>query len=303
MLLLLGSVGVPCEGSEGEPLDDHVRGVLERGTRCLLALRGLRGPVIAPLAFWFDGTSAWTQAPTGSGAVEVLSREPACALAVHAPGEDELGAIARGRARVFSLRDPLGLALHGPTLSAAMGALAVRNLGSIAASVQGAARAPSRLRPSNRVVVRVTLDEVASAPAPGIPPGIAPALPTVLPPDVRRALAGRRRVLVAVEEPGARTPILTPAVWGAGFSLAVAGGWRPPAGTRAAVALDGDGRGRSAQVLGLALAGTLSASDPPALRPERATWWRGFTVEGADVPAPAARGPAGTPLGAITLPD
>lgn len=273
------------------------RDVLERGSRCLLGLHGARGPVLSPMAYWFDGTAVWMSTPARSVKVSALARDAHCALYVAPPGGEGPGAVAGGRARVFSARDPRGLVLHGPTISAAVAVLALRNATSIAGYLADAPRIPSRFLPRNRVVVRVVLDDVEAVFPPALTPGIAPALPTVVPPDVRRALAGRRRVALAVLD--GETVRLSPAVWRAAtdgslpLDLPVAVDL--PTGGHAAVALDADGRGRPTEVAGLSLSGTLTGA--PALLPERVTWWSGFNVTTADVPAPAS-----TP-GTITLPD
>ncbi len=246
---------------------------LGRGSRCLLVTR--QEPIAAPLAYWFDGTSAWMAPPASSPFVAALERDPGCTLWVD-------GILAEGVARVFSLRDPLGLAIHSPTLAAAMAALATTNASTIAGYVQGAARQPSRLRPGNRVGLRVSIADAERAGPPPMPPGIAPALPTVVPADVRRALAGRRDVLLATAEG------VTRAMWAAGFTLTVPNGFPLEPGTEAVAALDADG-------LGISLAGTVTPG--PALRPQHASWWHGFAVAEAGVPEPAA-----TP-GGITLPD
>lgn len=230
--------------------------------RCLLAASGQQ---VAPIAYWYDGTSAWMSASASSALVAALQRDADCALWV---GD----VLARGVARVFSLRDPVGLAFHGATIAAAMTALAATNVRRILDA--------RRLLPTNRVALRVTVAQTEQVSWSAPPPGIAPALPTVVPPDVRRALAGQRQVVLAAQHDRLQ---VSPAVWGAGFALT---GVRP--GTEAVAVLD-DGH------LGVAVAGTVGQG---ALRPERVTWWHGVQVESADVPPLAAAAPGG-----ITLPD
>jgi len=273
------------------------RDVLERGSRCLLGLHGARGPVLSPMAYWFDGTAVWMSTPARGMKVSALARDTQCALYV-APADDEgSGAVASGRARVFSARDPRGLVLHGPTISAALAVLALRNAASIAGYLADAPRIPSRFLPRNRVVVRVVLDDVEAVRPPALTPGIAPALPTVVPPDVRRALTGRRRVVLAALD--GDTVRLAPAVWragaGAGLPLSLPAGFDLHGGAPAAVALDADSRGRPTEVSGLSLSGTLTPG--PALLAERVTWWHGSDLTTAEVPTPNST------HGAITLPD
>jgi hypothetical protein len=263
--------------------------VLDANRRCLLAFRGRTGPILAPMAYWSDGEHLWMSTAGTTLKAERLLADDRCAVLV--TGDDGASVSALGSARVFRPGDPLGLVLHGPAIAGAMAALAASNASSIGGYVQDAARIPSRFLPHNRVVVRVRLDEVASVAAPAVPAGVAPALPTVVPADVRRALGGQRRVAVAVDEPGLR---VLPAVWSAGFALTAPDGHALPDGARAAVALDADPEARPTEVVGLSLRGAVADG---RLVPERATWWEGFSLATADVPAPSASSSG------IVLPD
>lgn len=236
---------------------------MDGGGRCVLVVAG---PVVAPLPYWYDGASVWLSLPAGGVQAAALADDPRCALWM--PGDP--GTLAHGTARVFSLRDPLGLALHAPTLTAAVAALTLTDPAGLALGLDPAV-----------VKVRVTVEPVH---APALPPGIAPALPMVVPPDVRRALAGRRSPVLATS--GDEGVMLRPAGWGAAFVLTAAA---LPEGGDVVALLDADG-------VGLALSGTLGPG--PALRPELVTWWHGTDLGSADVPPPAATVP-----GAITLPD
>ncbi len=287
--------------------------VVEGGTRCWLALSGARGPLLTPMAYWSDGDALWLYTRGGSVKVGVLAREPSCA--VYVAGLDGGGVLLRGRARIHSPTSPRSLVFHGATAATAMAALAVRNAASIVGSVQdgpqlalrrpqrGPTRpqrplpAPRHLVPSGRVVVRIGIDEAESVGPPLDAPGIAPPLPTVVPAGVRRALAGRRDVVVAVGPAGALA--VAPAVWGpaagVGFSLSLPGGRALPQGSRAAAALDVDPGGRPSAVAGLSVSGAVVDG---RLRADRVAWWRGFAAQSADLRAAVAGGG----LGAITLP-
>ncbi|MFO8074789.1 MAG: pyridoxamine 5'-phosphate oxidase family protein [Egibacteraceae bacterium] len=259
--------------------------VLEGARRCVLALPSRSGPLLSPMAFWFDGAALWLSTSEEAVKARRLAREPACA--VYVPARDGGGVAARGLARVHSLDDPVGLALHAPTVSAAMTALAVKELGAIGHYLRDLPAVPRTWRPRRRVALRVALSDPVRLAAPTPGPGVAPGLPAVVPADVRRAVAGRRRVVAAA---GQADVALAPAVWSAGFALDVATpegggeGTSPFAveGTPLAVVVDDDG-GRPSQVRGLALRGTLRGG---ALAPERVTWWRGFEAETAEVPSP-----------------
>lgn len=260
--------------------------VLEGARRCVLALPSRSGPLLSPMAFWFDGAAVWLSTSEEAVKARLLAREPSCTVYVPAP-DGGGGVVARGLARVHSLDDPVGLALHAPTVSAAMTALAVKERGAIGHYLRDLPVVPRTWLPQRRVAVRVVLSDPVwrAAPTPG--PGVAPGLPSVVPADVRRAVAGRRAVVAAA---GRADVEVAPAVWSAGFALDVAapeavGEGEAPFtvdGTPLAVVVDDDG-GRPSQVRGLALRGTVRDG---ALAPERVTWWRGFEAHTADVPAP-----------------
>lgn len=256
---------------------------LERVARCVLAFSGQRGPVISPMAFWSDGASLWMATPAQSVKAAALRHRPQCA--VHVPAIDGTGedVVLRGHARVYGLHDPLGLALHGPIISAAMTALASRNAGTILGYVQDARQVPARFRPHNRVAVRIAIDDAETLPAMEPGPGVAPALPTVVAPEIRRALSGRRTVSVATQNPAGDVAV-GPAVWSAGYTLRFPAGRTPFVPCAAAVHVGEDVQGRPTDVAGLTLTGRL---DEDRLEVRRATWWEGFRLHTADVPPPA----------------
>jgi hypothetical protein len=264
--------------------------MLDERRRCLVGYAGPSGPVLSPMAYWSDGDHLWM---TTSGSAMKARRfldDPVCELLVPG-GQDEPTVTARGRVRIFRPGDPLGLLLHSAAISGAMAALAVSNASSMWGYVQDVATVPSRWAPHNRVVLRVSIEDVAVVDPPPQTPGVAPALPSVVPSRVRRALSGQRRVSVAVGGPPLR---LLPARWGAGYVLTPPAGESLPAGSRVAVVVDQDPEGRPTGVLGLCLRGEVDARG--ALRVERVTWWEGFRLETADMPPEAA-------VSGIVLPD
>lgn len=269
--------------------------VVAAGTRCWLALSGARGPLLTPMAYWSDGDAVWLYTPRRSVKARVLAREPSCA--VYVPGPDGGGALLRGRARIHSPTSPRSVVFHGATAATAMAVLAARNVGNVVGYVQDGPRIPAPFLPPGRVVVRIGVDKAEMIGPPRAEPGIAPPLPTAVPADVRRALAGRRDVVVACGPVGAVAVV--PAVWGpdaAGFALSLPVGRALASGARAAAALDVDPGGRPSAVTGLSVSGVFVDG---RLRADRATWWRGFGAESVDLPPSRA----GRPFGAITIPD
>ena len=279
--------------------------LLRAAPRCILGFAGRRGPLVSPMAFWSDGVSLWMTTSASSVKAERLggttdgeativepgARERRCAVYVPGLEDGDEGLAIEGTARVFSVQDPVGLVTHWPTIAAAMAALAVKNAASLAGYAIDLPRTPLRWLPTNRVVVRVRMDRLQVVRPPAVTAGIAPALPGVVPPDVRRALAGRRHVAVATE--GAGGIKVRPAAWGAGFALDFGPRVRVEPGVPAAVTVDADPRKRPSGVIGLALHGQIV--EGPRLEAVRATWWNGFDVSGALIPS--------RPAGGIVLPD
>ena len=263
--------------------------VFDRSTRCVLGFSGRRGPLIAPMAYWFDGASLWMSTPASSVKARALRRRPQCGVYIPSPGGGGAGVVAHGSARVFGLHDPVGLAVHGGLISAAMAALAARNTGTILGYVQDARHVPAPFRPRNRVVVRVALRDIRPVAAPVPAAGVAPALPPVVSPAVRRALAGHRVVSLATAAPNGEVSV-GPAAWGGGFRLDRPPGEAAAAGP-AAAHLGTDPRNRPTAVMGLSLLGDVVDG---RLQARRATWWEGFALTTVDLPAVPAT---------LTLPD
>lgn len=255
--------------------------ILDQSSRCLLAVRGRRQPVVWPMPQWFDGSAVWMTAPADVGQVAALRRDPACAVAVPPAADDHPGVAATGQARVFTPAEPLRFALHAPAISAAMSALAVRHT----SDLWHYASHPSRLVaqwPHQRVVLRVALDTLDLVEPPAVGPGVSPPLPTVVPTDVRRRLGGRRAVLALWDQPPLR---LAAAGWTAGLALTFAPrGPRPRSGDRVAVALE-DQTGTPHTAVGAVVHGELG--DDHALTADRVTWWRGFEVHRNDLAGPS----------------
>jgi len=280
-------------------MEERAAQTLHRGGRALLAVRGHRGPVLSPVAYWFDGAGLWFSTPADSVKVAGLLRDPVCAVHVperqDAASDGDGGANARGHGRIFSLDDPRGLVLHGAAITAAVSALAARHAAGLRDLAQEALRQPARLLPHSRVVVRMEVEAAQWVRAPRPVAGIAPALPIVVPADVRRAVAGLREVVVAVEDAGGLS--LTAATWSAGFALAPTEGEHLPVGALAAVALDSGWEEKPGRSTGLALAGALA--EGPVLRAAAVTWWQGFRLQSADLPA----GPQAGFRSGVTIPD
>lgn len=259
---------------------------LGRSSRCLLACRGRSGLLLAPMACWYDGEGVWMTTAASSVKARLLSRDPGCALMAAAGGGDTV--VAHGRARVYGPTDPVGLAVHAPAVAVAMSVLAARDPGGSAGHVRDAPLVPVWWALGRRVALRVAIESAHRVPAPPAGAGVAPALPPEVPPDVRRAVSGRRRVGIGWVRPGGGLG-LAPAVWGAGFSLTTL---EPlPPGAPVTAVPDTDLSRGPAPACGLSVRGVVADG---AMRPEGVTWWRGLRARSATV-HPVA--------GGVELPD
>lgn len=270
----------------GTPLDPEARALLDAADRCLLAHVGAGGPLLEPLAHWHDGRALWMAAAADSPGARRLAADPACA--VYVPGEGR-AVIAEGGARRFGLDDPLRLALHAGPVSGALFALAFRNASTLLGYAREQALVPARWWPHNRVVVRLAPDAARVVAVPDGATGLPPALPTSVPADVRRAVAGRRSVVLVH---GRERPLVIPATWDASFALAGADGAPVAAEGPAAVALHGEEEVGPLGFRGIVVHGEVGDG---RLRPQRLTWWRGFDVGTVELDETPARG--------VVLPD
>lgn len=259
----------------------------------MLAWPGRNLPLIAPMAFWWDGAHVWMSTPGDTAKVRAFRQDGTCAMYVP-PEEGDVGRLLRGHARVFHAGDPVGLAIHGGLLATAQAALMVKNAPATMGYLVDAPRVPLRFTPARRVLIRVAVDEQVPVTQPPVGPGIAPALPTEVPPEIRRQLAGERRVVLATQVDGGIG--LLPVVWGAGFSLGLPDGAVLDEGTPVTAALDHEPGFRPTGVVGMSLSGTVASGGPMArMVPSKVRWWSGFERAGAEV--------SGRPTDTIVIPD
>lgn len=270
--------------SEGE-IDE----VLRRAGRCLLVTRGSQGPDLVPTAFWFDGEALWFLVVADSTQRSALRAEPDCGAYVPPFEPAGAAALVHGRARAYAVDDPVALVLHGPVISTALAALAVKQTSAALGARRQRPGLPTPADLAGRVVLRLPIGDAALVDLPEVGPGLAPALPTVVPADVRRALAGRRSVVVAVQGDALR---FGPGVWSPDYALGTVPDSLARTRAPAAICVDADETERLAGPVSLTLHGRL---DDGRLVPTRAVWWRGRARKSAEIPTEAP--------GSIELPD
>lgn len=269
--------------------------LLDDSKRLMLAWSGRTVPLLAPMAFWWDGKHIWFSTAGASVKAWALRRDGTCAMYVPPLDDGQAGLLLRGTARVFGIDDPLGLALHGGFLAAAQTALMVKNAPEMLGYVVDAPRIPQAFLPTNRVLIRVTVESDEAILPPPIGHGIAPALPTEVPPEIRRILAGQRRIVIATQVDGGLG--LMPAVWGAGFSLDVPAGAGLSDRTTATVVVDRDPGFRPTKVVGVSITGAVAVADGSdgRLDPAKVRWWSGFDVQTTEL--------SGQPTDTVVIPD
>lgn len=250
---------------------------LDAAPRLVLATVRLGPPALVTLPFWWDTEHLWTTAAVDD--VDVAGMAAGAAAFVPAPDGSGDGVAFTGDVRVYGLADPVPLVAHGLVVSAAMAALALKNPAAWRALARQVLREPGRALPPQRVVLRLAVEAPRVLSAPALGPGIAPALPPVVPAAVRRLAGGQRRVLLAVRD-GAGPAVLAPAVWGAGFTLAVADGVEVPDGAPAAVLVEEDPSSPTAAA-GLVVTGDVQGR---RLVTQRAAWWQGMERGSAAIP-------------------
>lgn len=243
------------------------------------------------LACWSDGGGLWLMTSWRTDEVTALRRDPRCAVWIGDPAT-HAGIAIDGSARIYDLSDPLRLALHAPTISAALTALALAHRSAIAGYVRDLPRVPVARVTQPRVLMRLRINRARRRMVPRHVTGMGPVLPTELPSGVRRALAGVRHVVLALQRGDGLE--VQPAVWKAGFQLDVGAGVVPNPDTPACVAVDRYVDARPAESVGLLLHGTVDGRF--RFRPVRATWRQGVSVGSSALREPAA-------ASGIVLPD
>jgi hypothetical protein len=266
--------------------------LLARATRCLIAYRVSDGPSMTPMACWSDGGGLWMTTSRQAAKVAALRRDPRCAMWIEPDDPGDPGVAVDGTARVHDLSDPVGLALHAPTISAALAAMAVTHRTALAGYVRDLPQLPGRWRPHSRVLIRVRVDRARSRLAPQRRSGVGPRLPSQLPAGVRRAVTGARLVTLALQRGDTLT--VQPAVWNAGFALDVGASAVPDGPAPACIVIDAHDDPRPSAKVGVLLRGHVDPS--LTFHPRRAVWWEGFSSSAGPVTPP-------TSASGITLPD
>jgi len=217
-----------------------------------------------------------------------------------------------GEAEVYDPRSVPGIAralMEGPGFYLNLAGYAFKNAAFIGGYLRDLARIPGEWWPQNRALLRLRVSRAWSLPSVSSPPAGPAPVPGV-PAGVRRTLTRVPVAYVCTLVDG--VPLMAPALWTADGSVSVVIGVAGFLGIsrRAAggLAIESHHAYRATRMVGAYLRGRFTAdpdakvevaerygleSEPAGLglrfEAERATWWRGFTLETADVEQPAAK--------------
>ena len=275
----------------------------------MLALNGGRYPLVNPAAFHYGGDSIWLTTSRHAVKVALVRRRPLSSFLVDAGSKCVL---LEGETEVYDPRSVPGIAralMAGPGFYLNLAGYALKNAGFIGGYLRDLARIPGEWWPQNRALLRLHASRVWSLPSVSSPPAGPAPVPGV-PAGVRRTLTRVPVAYVCTIVDG--VPLMAPALWTADGSVSVVVGVAGFLGIsrRAAggVAIESHHAYRATRMVGAYLRGRFTAdadakssvaerygleSEPPGLGlrfdAERATWWRGFSLETADVDQPAAK--------------
>ena len=290
-------------------LDADTRALLASARIGMLALNGGRYPLVNPAAFHYGGDSIWLTTSRHAVKVALARRQPSCSFLVDAGNQCVL---LEGEAEVYDPRSVPGVAralMEGPGFYLNLAGYAFKNAAFIGGYLRDLARIPGEWWPQNRALLRLRVSRAWSLPSVSSPPAGPAPVPGV-PAGVRRTLTRIPVAYVCTLVDG--VPLMAPALWTADGSVSVVIGVAGFLGIsrRAAggLAIESHHAYRATRMVGAYLRGRFTAdpdakvevaerygleSEPAGLglrfEAERATWWRGFTLETADVEQPAAK--------------
>jgi Pyridoxamine 5'-phosphate oxidase len=290
-------------------LDAESRDLLARARIGMLALNGGRYPLVNPAAFHYGGDSVWLTTSRHAVKVALARRQPESSFLVDGGSHCVL---LEGEAEVYDPRSVPGVVrafMDGPGLYFNLAGYALKNAAFIGGYLRDLARIPGEWWPQNRALLRLRITRAFSLPSVPSPPAEPAPVPGV-PAAVRRALTRVPVAYVCTIVDG--VPLMAPALWTADGHLSLVVGVAGFLGIhrRAAggVAIESHHAYRATRMVGAYLRGGFTAdadakgevaeryslqTHPTGhglrFEPERATWWRGFKLESAEVEQPAKR--------------
>lgn len=280
-------------------LDPRTRELLSRSRIGMLALNGVRLPLVNPAAFSFSRGAVWMTTSRHAAKLALARRDRRAAFLVEGDGR---AVVLQGMLESFDLLTPGGqlrAAVRGPGFALSLAGYALKNAPYIGGYLLDLASIPAEWWPHNRIVFRLEVDRVRQLRTDRVPPdpGGSGALLPGVPAQVGRPLAGNHGYLCWATPRG---PSLAPVGWSPDggevlLRLPPGVGRGPAGGSAGALVVERHHPFRATRVLGVCLRGRLNEESAGELRleVERATWWQGFRVEtgrvARDRPAEAPR--------------
>jgi hypothetical protein len=272
----------------------------------MVALNGGRYPLVNPAAFHYGGDSIWLTTSRHAVKVGLVRKRPATSFLVDGGTRCVL---LEGEAEVYDPRSVPGVVsafLAGPGLYLNLAGYALKNAAFIGGYLRDLAGIPGEWWPQNRALLRLRVTRawaLPAVPAPAADPAQVPGVPAV----VRRALARVPVAYVCTIVDG--VPLMAPALWTADGHLsvvsAVAGFLGISRRAAGGVAIESHHSYRATRMIGAYLRGRFTSDAdakpevadrygmdrPPTghglrFEPERATWWRGFSLQTAAIETP-----------------
>jgi hypothetical protein len=290
-------------------LDAGTRALLASARIGMLALNSGRYPLVNPAAFHHGGDSIWLTTSRHALKVALARKQPLTSFLVDGGSHCVL---LEGDTEVYDPRSVPGVAralMEGPGFYLNLAGYAFKNAAFIGGYLRDLARIPGDWWPQNRALLRLRISRAWQLPSVSSPPAGPAPVPGV-PAGVRRSLTRIPVAYICTLVDG--VPLMAPALWTADGSISVVTGVAGFLGIkgRAAggVAIESHHAYRATRMVGAYLRGRFSAdadakadiaerygleTEPAGLglrfEPERATWWRGFSVETAAVGEPEAK--------------
>jgi hypothetical protein len=270
----------------------------------MLAVPGLKFPLVNPAAFHFGGGSVWMTTSRYATKIALARRNPRGAFLATAQGN---AVVIQGQLEAYdplTVSGPLRAALDAPRVAPGLLGFGIKNASFLAGYLMDLASVPTRWWPQNRVMLRLRAGPMRIVKAPLHRDVVAQMVPMV-PEDLGRALAAEPVAYLSWKT--GPFPMLLPALWAiAGHEAFI---WIPderfePRNDHepGAVLVNRDHPSQPGRMLGACFRGFLR-SFPDAkkavaaryalnrvprgfglcLTVQRTDWWRGFQTGGARV--------------------
>jgi hypothetical protein len=279
----------------------------------MLALSSGRYPLVNPAAFYYGRDSVWLTTSRHAVKIALARRRPEASFLVD---DGSLCVLLEGQVEVF---DPLTVPgqvrafLEGPGFYLNLAGYALKNAAFIGGYVRDLARIPGDWWPQNRALLQLRVRRAWSLPSVPSPPAEPAPLPGV-PAAVRRSLTRVPVAYLCTLVEG--VPLMAPALWTAHGQVSVVTGVAGFLGIQrrsaGGLVIESHHAYRATRMVGAYLRGRFSSDadakqevakrysldgPPPGhgLRfdPQRATWWRGFAVQSAEIVQDSKAGAVG----------